>query len=220
MGKRIMLIVSVLFICLLGPFNFVMAAPKHVSDCYEPGADCSDTEQNEQDESDEDKLLNNDGEKKKSLLSTAIQTIFALLLVLALIYILLKFMKNRNKSFQQVNLMENHGGISVGSNKSIQIIQIGSSFYLVGVGNNVELLSKIEDEALVNELLTKEKATTPAESVFKYLVKRTQKKNENPQPTASAETDFTKLLNEELDIIKQGREEILNKQTDKGDQHE
>src|SRR5699024_12724182 len=60
-----------------------------------------------------------------SLIFNVIKMIVALLLVLALIYVLLIFIKKRNKLTQQVKVLDNLGGISVGPNKSIQLVRIG-----------------------------------------------------------------------------------------------
>lgn len=65
----------------------------------------------EQDES--DAVIEDNG----SLLFDLIKMFFALLLVLALIYLLLNFLNKRNKLFQKIKTLENLGGISVGQNK-------------------------------------------------------------------------------------------------------
>lgn len=222
MIKKIVLVIVTFNILLFGQLSFVIAAPPHVSDCFGPDAneDCSKKDEGIQTKTDEEDLLNDQGSDKPSFLSTFIQTIFALLLVLALIYLLLKFMNKRNKSYRQVNLMENHGGMSVGPNKSIQIIRIGSKFYLIGVGNNVEMLREIDDLETVNELLTKEQEESPVDSVFKFIKKRTTKAEPSIQESKEVKGGFTDLLNQELIEIKKHREEIISKRADKGDQDE
>jgi flagellar protein FliO/FliZ len=37
------------------------------------------------------------------------------------------------------------GGVSLGQNKSIQVVEVGHTLFIVGVGENVQLISKIED---------------------------------------------------------------------------
>src|SRR5699024_11744787 len=52
-----------------------------------------------------------------------VKMVFALLLILALIYTLLCFLKKR-RSYEKAGSLENIGGISVGQQKSVQIIRI------------------------------------------------------------------------------------------------
>ncbi|MDT2247325.1 flagellar biosynthetic protein FliO [Paenibacillus larvae] len=49
------------------------------------------------------------------------------------------------------------GGVPLGQNKSIQIVEIGQSLYIVGVGDNIQLLEKVDNPdqvALITAQLT------------------------------------------------------------------
>src|SRR5690625_7861512 len=95
--------------------------------------------------------------------------IFALLLILALIFFLSKLFNKKNNNLHQLNMMENMGGISVGQNKSIQIVRIGTQFYVVGVGENIDLLKEITDENLQQELIQNETEAVKFKSLFQSL---------------------------------------------------
>ncbi|MFD2878761.1 flagellar biosynthetic protein FliO [Paenibacillus rhizoplanae] len=41
------------------------------------------------------------------------------------------------------------GALGLGPNKSIQIIELGSSLYLIGVGDDISMMDKITDPAEV-----------------------------------------------------------------------
>ena len=43
------------------------------------------------------------------------------------------------------NSIRSLGGVPLGQNKSIQIVEIGHSLFVVGVGENIQLLDKIID---------------------------------------------------------------------------
>lgn len=62
-----------------------------------------DSSDAEAEQNETDAAVNNNG----SLLFDLIKMFFALLLVLALIYLLLKFLNKRNKLFQQIKALEN-----------------------------------------------------------------------------------------------------------------
>lgn len=84
--------------------------------------------------------------EKDSLAISIVKTIVLLGLILFLIYFLLKLLNKKNRLFQQSKTLENLGGISLGQNKSIQVIRVGEKMYLIGVGDNVELLQEVSDE--------------------------------------------------------------------------
>src|SRR5690625_4195057 len=150
--KRIITIISMLFIL---PFIFLAEAEAQtpsVNDCLEEDAECEEEVTPSAEDEDETAPVAGFNDSN-SLVFDLIKLFFALLLVLALIYIMLKLLNKRNKMFNQIKHLENLGGISVGQNKSIQIIRIGAKFYVIGVGDNVEMLQEITDEKMAAQLL-------------------------------------------------------------------
>lgn len=194
------------------------AAPNSVLDCLGENADCIDDEvpnnELEENEANDDLLVNNN--QSSSMAFELVKMFFALLLVLGLIYVLLKFLNKRNKLFNQVKALENLGGISVGQNRSIQIIRIGNRLYLVGVGENVEMLQEITDEEVKQDILRNREETQenfPIGSLLSSVV--SSRKNQTNQSSGS---EFKKLFSNELNNLKQNRKNIINKH--KEDTHE
>lgn len=70
----------------------------------------------------------------------------ALLFVILLIYGFVKLMNRRNRLLKPFQYVENIGGTSVGQNRSVQLIKVGNSVLVVGVGETIQLLKEIEDE--------------------------------------------------------------------------
>lgn len=154
-----------------------------------------------------------------SIVFNLIQMVFALFLILALIYLLLKFLNKRNKLFTQVKALENLGGIAVGPSKSIQIIRVGSKLYLVGVGENVQLLEEIEDEQLRKEILNsyREQASFKPDNLLSIFQKNSSR---STTTSNSNKNDFKNLFSGELEKLKQNRKNLMNKHTEKEDNHE
>src|SRR5690606_36947570 len=73
----------------------------------------------------------------------------ALLFVLSLIYGIVLILRKRNRLLEQNDIIENFGGITVGPNKSIQLIRIGSHVYAVGVGDHVDLMLEITEPEVI-----------------------------------------------------------------------
>ena len=82
-----------------------------------------------------------------------IKIFLALIVVLALLVFVLKFLNKRNLTYQNASTIRNIGGISVGAQKSVQVVQVGDSVFVVGVGDEVRLLKEIENEQEKQQLL-------------------------------------------------------------------
>ncbi|MHA6251284.1 flagellar biosynthetic protein FliO [Oceanobacillus sp. CAU 1775] len=197
-----------LAVFILLPFS-VSAETDYVEDCLENPEACEEDldepviDTNENDGSD---LLGQET-GSSSLFFEIIKMFFALLLVLALIYIFLYFLKRRNKLGNRIKSLENIGGLSVGQNKSIQIIRLGSQVYVVGVGEEITLLKEIDDKELIDQLLLEaEEETTDfsADTILSMFQKKNDRKQEN-------ENDFKNLFNEELSDLKNKRKNIINR---------
>lgn len=72
-----------------------------------------------------------------------LQVIFSLILVLVLIVFLLRFLSKRSKMFHSSNGLTRLAGIQLGQNKSLQVIECGDHLYVIGVGEDVQLIDKI-----------------------------------------------------------------------------
>lgn len=225
--NRLYIFISFLFLTLLicSPMSLTAEAPINVLDCLED-EDClelDDFEKNEQQEMNEGKhknegeneLLENDQFSTGSLIINVLKMIFALLLVLALIYLLVKLLGRRRNLSSQIKSLENMGGISVGQQKSIQVIRVGRRFYLVGVGENVELLQEITDIEMIEDLLAEQSGTD--DSLKSMLPSFLQKGNESDREESD---NFKEQFKEELNKIKQQRRTFIDQYTEKEDEHD
>jgi flagellar protein FliO/FliZ len=89
------------------------------------------------------------------------QVMFFLILIIALFFVLIKFLAKKNQFSPFGRSIRSLGGVPLGTNKSIQIVEIGHSLFVVGVGENIQMLEKIDDPeevAYVTELLTSAKS--------------------------------------------------------------
>jgi flagellar protein FliO/FliZ len=136
----------------------------------------------------------------------------ALAVVLGLIYVLLKFLNKRNRLFQQVRAMENIGGIALGNNKSVQIVRVGEKVYMLGVGDNVDLLTEITDEQTIQELTEKEQQEMKASALLTSMLPRKKQQASAPEKTAAEQDEsqnrFQDLFKQELGKLKQSRNKL------------
>lgn len=99
--------------------------------------------QNEQQEP--DTLHSNTETDNPSFGSLLLKTVVILALIIFMIYGLSKWIMKRNQSFTKSQLMSVKAGLSLGQNKSVRLIKVGSAFYLLGVGNDVQLLKEFTE---------------------------------------------------------------------------
>ncbi|KAF1681155.1 flagella biosynthesis regulatory protein FliZ [Bacillus mexicanus] len=133
-----------------------------------------------------------------------VKMIFALLFVIVLIYGLVKLMNKRNRLLKPFQYVENIGGTSVGQNKSIQLIKVGKSVLVVGVGETIQLLKEIEDEKETEIILSQHEEAMSNKIEWQKFVKPLKGSEQQPQEKSLS---FSKALKEQLEELKQNRSE-------------
>ena len=129
------------------------------------------------------------------------------LFVIALLYIVLRFINKKSKAYQKGSTIKNLGGTSLGSNKSIQLVKIGGRIFIVGVGENVQLLAEITNEDEVQDILgdynaDAESMLKPADLLSKLYQNRKEAK-ESGHPLS-----FQEQLKKQLSEMKNNREQL------------
>ncbi|NIK10799.1 flagellar biosynthetic protein FliO [Alkalibacillus almallahensis] len=222
MNKRVIWVgVIALMMLIISPIVVVAdeECDGSVADCLESESNNSPNSNDETDEPiadqpTEDNSENEEaiGSSNQSLFLDFLRMIAALVLVLALIYIVLKFIQKRTRNYQQTRALENIGGVSLGHNKSAQIVRVGDEFYLIGVGDDVNYLTKIEDQDTIDQLMT-----TPEEASsnmsFQSIFQSFQNKRKNSYQEAETKNQFKT----ELETMKNSRQRMRKRYQDKED---
>lgn len=79
--------------------------------------------------------------------------LFVLILIIVLIVYLIRFLSKRNQSWFSNRSVRILGGVGLGPNKSLQLVEVGSSVYLIGVGEDIRLVDKVSDPEEVEQIL-------------------------------------------------------------------
>ncbi|WP_416827626.1 flagellar biosynthetic protein FliO [Ectobacillus polymachus] len=88
-----------------------------------------------------------------SVVPYAIQFIGSFLLIVALIYVLSKVLSKKAKKLRDNGPFHAIGNYSLGNNRSIQLLMIGNTLYIVGVGENIGLIRTLSPGEEQKELL-------------------------------------------------------------------
>jgi flagellar protein FliO/FliZ len=86
-------------------------------------------------------------------LGSAVLVIVALIIVIVLIVLTLRFLSSRTRTWGQNRSLRSLGGIALGQNKSLQVVDVGGKVYLIGVGENVTLIDRIDDAEEAGRLI-------------------------------------------------------------------
>ena len=212
MSNRKSLFVKIVFVCVLfliantfSPTYTFANESGYISDSI--GKDKSDDENNLSD-------VGGAGEDETESASSSIgvfdyiKVLLALGLVIGLLIFILKMLNRKNMAYQQNSLMKNLGGISVGAQKSVQLLQIGNRLYIVGVGEDISLIREIDNPEEMEQILSyyenKQEITT-VPFLTEILSKLKPAKNVQYEQSAS----FNDLFNEKLKKIRKERTEEL-----------
>src|SRR5690606_36997161 len=76
--------------------------------------------------------------------SNFIWVIVVLVVLIGLIVVLIRFLAARNKLWSGGGSLQVHAGLPLGQNKSMQVVEIGDTVYVIGVGENITLLDKVD----------------------------------------------------------------------------
>lgn len=146
-----------------------------------------------------------------------IKTLLALAFVIALIYGMVKFINTRNRVTQHGKLMQNMGGLSLGQQKSIQLVKIGNQYFLIGVGEDVRLLKELSDPEEIAQLADyySEEDEVLQQSLLMKLVNGVKRRKANPYQVQEEPDDFGKLFKGKLTEIENERKRQLNQLTEK-----
>lgn len=133
--------------------------------------------------------------------------IFCLVLIIALFFVIIKVISQKNKLMMSGRSVKLIGGVSIGQNKSIQVVEVGHSLYVVGVGDNVQLISKIEDaeeiEFIVDHMQVRRNMDFPSLGKwFKSL------KGEKHIEEEDLSTSFQQVFHEKMERISNRKQRV------------
>ena len=137
--------------------------------------------------------------------------IFATVLLSALLYFVLKFVNKKGRLFKSTQLIENLGGTTLGANRSVQLIKIGNRLFIVGVGENIQLLKEIDDEQEYEQIILEynnqiNQMASPNDMITKILKRVKEKGNQKDEE----KPPFQALLKKQLDDLSKGRKQLYD----------
>ncbi|WP_066259142.1 flagellar biosynthetic protein FliO [Neobacillus drentensis] len=112
-----------------------------------------------------------------SLVPQVLKFIFSFAAIIILLLLCLKFLKAKSKQMTSQGPMYTMGGHSLGGNRSLQLMMIGKTLYILGVGNDVQLLRTIEpgdEQDSILQSLVEEAKKKQMPKLFPFKKKQTE----------------------------------------------
>jgi flagellar protein FliO/FliZ len=153
-------------------------------------------------------------------IGSMVTVIVVLLLIIGLIVLSIRFLAYKSKGIYATKSIRLLGGVGVGQNKSIQLMKIGNAVYIIGVGEDVRLIEKIEQEDEVEALLETMNAsiTMPGRGLINYLQGWLSRRNRSTLPSEGNEhptaTSFQEIFHTKMQQVGDRRvrlKEMLDK---------
>jgi flagellar protein FliO/FliZ len=142
-----------------------------------------------------------------------VKLIFTTIFIIVFIYFILKLINKRGKLFNQYKYLENLGGTSLGTNRSIQLVKVGERVLVLGVGESVQLIKEISDDEEINNILQEHNAKLDnlmqPNNLFNKIAQIGNSKDKEDKK-------FSLLLKEQLSEINTSRKKILEQFEQKG----
>ncbi|WP_187274178.1 flagellar biosynthetic protein FliO [Paenibacillus sp. N3.4] len=132
------------------------------------------------------------------------KVIFFLVIIIFLFFVLIKFLAKKNKGSLFGNSIRSLGGVPLGQNKSIQIVEIGHSLFVVGVGDNIQLLDKINDAdevAYITDLLTSSKDGQPGIASLSSWISKLPKRKKEMDEEVELTSSFQQVFHDKLQRV-------------------
>lgn len=81
-----------------------------------------------------------------------VQVVGFLVVIIGIFLIIIKIVAQKNRGFLSGRSIKPLGGLTLGQHKSVQIVQVGHSLFVLGVGNDVHLIAKIDNPEEVQHI--------------------------------------------------------------------
>ncbi|MDQ0059673.1 flagellar biosynthetic protein FliO [Paenibacillus harenae] len=157
----------------------------------------------------------------ESLAGSFIWVIVSLAIVIVLIVLVIKWLSQRNRAWGTNRSLRSLGGIALGQNNSVQVVEIAGRIYIVGIGENITLLDKVVDpeeaKAIIESLERQPDHTWPQNALTQLVSKLRGRNAETDKQPANEQwnhsTSFQSMLQSKLSQQsdrKQQLESLLN----------
>lgn len=152
--------------------------------------------------------------QQSNIVFDVIKVFVALAIVIALLMVTVKWLSKRNRAWGNQRGMRSLGGVSLGQNSSMQVIEVADRIYIVGVGESVTLLDKEDNPEKVAQMIEALELAEQSNISFGTLKKFIASRNKQPDAALQSndmwndQRSFEDLLQTKLDKQAERKQEL------------
>lgn len=138
--------------------------------------------------------------EQPALVPSFIKFIFSFAAIIILLLLCLKFLKSKSKPILSQGPIHSLGGYPLGGSKSLQMVMIGKTLYILGIGNEVRLLQTIEpgeeQDLIMQSLVEQTEQKKQPINIRKFFKKGAAKQSQQTE-------DWEQTLMSQINQVKQ-----------------
>lgn len=115
-----------------------------------------------------------------SLVEMVVRVLFSLIIIIVIFLFIMKILAQKNHKWTAGRAARSLGGVVLGQNKSLQVVAVGNTLYIVGIGEDVRLIDKIDNPEQVAAILGAVSPAKGQERPWAEWMKRLRKPAEEP----------------------------------------
>ncbi|MCC5892262.1 flagellar biosynthetic protein FliO [Exiguobacterium sp.] len=82
---------------------------------------------------------------------TVIKIILSLVVVIGGFLVLMRWLSARTQGVKTAQHMKHLGGVPLGKDRSVQLVKLGDQVYVLGVGESIQLIDRVEADVVEDE---------------------------------------------------------------------
>lgn len=87
-----------------------------------------------------------------STIGTLVKVILSLVVVIGGFLVLMRWLSARTQGVKTAQHMKHLGGVPLGKDRSVQLVKLGDQVYVLGVGESIQLIDRVESDTLDEEV--------------------------------------------------------------------
>ncbi|OGX77896.1 flagellar biosynthesis protein FliO [Exiguobacterium sp. SH31] len=83
-----------------------------------------------------------------STVGTLVKVVLSLVVVIGGFLVLMRWLNARTQGVKTAQHMKHLGGVPLGKDRSVQLVKLGEQVYVLGVGESIQLIDRIDAESI------------------------------------------------------------------------
>ncbi len=133
--------------------------------------------------------------------------VFYLALIIGLFLVIIRLIAKRNRLSLPGRIVRTLGGAPLGRDKSVQVVEIAGAYYILGVGESIQLVAKIENPDELDAIRQMTQGSEPTARSFPTMAQWWARRKEVRKP-AEEWSEFDQIFQDRMKTMKDSRRSV------------